>query len=115
MRCFAVLVSVTAILFAHRTHGATSPAVIEAAKRERTVAFYASMNLGEANTVITEFEKRYPFIKVELNRSGSEKLLAKVLTEFKAKKLAADVLQTVEFSMYIFTRNGVLARYTPEA
>jgi iron(III) transport system substrate-binding protein len=54
-------------------------------------------------------------VKVELNRAGSEKLLAKVLTEFKAKKLAADVLQTVEFSMYIFSRNNVLARYAPES
>lgn len=79
------------------------------------MVFYASMNLGEANTVIAEFEKRYPFIKVQLSRTGSEKMLAKVLTEFKARKLSADVLQTVEFSMYIFARNGVLARYIPDS
>ena len=33
------------------------------------------MNLGEANAIISEFEKRYPFIKVRLQRTGSEKLL----------------------------------------
>jgi len=65
--------------------------------------------------VIGAFEKRYPFIKVKLNRIGSEKLLTRVLTEARAKKIFADVIQTVEFSMHIFSRSGILARYTPQA
>ena len=73
------------------------------------------MNLAEANAVIGDFEKRYPFIKVKLNRIGSEKLLTRVLTEARAKKIFADVIQTVEFSMHIFSRSGILARYTPQA
>ena len=97
------------------SNAAAADALIEGARREAEVVFYASMNLAEANTMIAEFEKRYPFIKVKLNRTGSEKLLAKVLTEARAKKLSADVIQTVEFSMYIFNRGGVLARYVPQA
>jgi iron(III) transport system substrate-binding protein len=89
--------------------------LIDGAKREGEVIFYASMNLGEANTLIAEFEKRYPGVKVKLNRTGSEKLLSKVLTESRAKKMSADVIQTVEFSMYLFTRSGVLARHISEA
>jgi iron(III) transport system substrate-binding protein len=73
------------------------------------------MNVAEANAVIGAFEKRYPFIKVKLNRIGSEKLLTRVLTEARAKKIFADVIQTVEFSMHIFSRSGILARYTPQA
>ena len=61
--------------------------LIDAAKREGEVVYYASMNLAEANAIIGEFEKRYPFIKVKLHRTGSEKLLTRVLTEFRAKKL----------------------------
>jgi iron(III) transport system substrate-binding protein len=94
---------------------ASHDAGIESAKREGEVVFYASMNLGEANIMIAEFEKRYPFIEVQLNRTGSEKLLTKVLTESKAKKNSADVIQTVEFSMHIFNRSGVLTRYSPQA
>src|SRR5215467_15563247 len=94
---------------------ATPDVLVEAAKREGEVVFYASMNLTEANTMIAEFEKRYPFIKVKLNRTGSEKLLAKVLTEARAKKLSADVIQTVEFSMHTFNRSGALARHFPQA
>ena len=93
----------------------TSDSLIDAAKRESEVVYYASMNLSEANAVIGEFERRYPFVKVKLQRTGSEKLLTRVLTEARAKKPFADVIQTVEFSMYIFHRSGILARYTPSA
>jgi len=92
---------------------ASTDATLDAAKREGEVVFYASMNLGEANIMIAEFEKRYPSIKVKLNRTGSEKLLTRVLAEARAKRVSADVIQTVEFSMYILRRSGVLARYIP--
>jgi iron(III) transport system substrate-binding protein len=100
---------------AARVTAASNDALIGAAKREGEVVYYASMNLGEANAIIGEFEKRYPFIKVKLNRTGSEKLLSRVLTEFRAKKTFADIIQTVEFSMHIVNRAGVLARYTPQS
>ena len=94
---------------------ASQDGLLEAARREGELVYYASMNVAEANAVISAFEKRYPFIKVKLNRIGSEKLLTRVLTEARAKKIFADVIQTVEFSMHIFSRSGILARYTPQA
>src|SRR3972149_8212102 len=94
---------------------ATTDAAIDAAKREGEVVYYASMNLSEANALIGEFAKRPPYGKVKLQRSGSEKLLTRVLTEARAKKSFADVIQTVEFSMHIFSRGGLLARYIPQA
>ena len=87
--------------------------LVEAARREGQVVLYASMNIAEAKTTIDKFEERYPFVKVNLNRSGSEKLLTRVLTEARAQKSMADVIQTVEFSMHVFHRNGLLARYVP--
>ncbi len=94
---------------------ASQDGLLEAARREGELVYYASMNLAEANAVIGAFEKRYPFIKVKLNRIGSEKLLTRVLTEARAKKIFADVIQTVEFSMHIFNRRGILGRYMPQA
>jgi ABC-type glycerol-3-phosphate transport system substrate-binding protein len=90
---------------------ASTDALWDAAKREGEIVFYASMNLAEANIMIAEFEKRYPSLKVKLNRAGSEKLLTRVLAEARAKRVAADVIQTVEFSMHILKRSGVLARH----
>jgi iron(III) transport system substrate-binding protein len=94
---------------------AATNAIVDAAKQEGEVVYYASMNLSEANALTAEFEKRYPLIKVKLNRTGSEKLLTKVLAEARAKKNFADVIQTVEFSMHLLHRSGVLARYSPQA
>jgi iron(III) transport system substrate-binding protein len=94
---------------------ASQDGLLEGARREGELVYYASMNVAEANAVIGAFEKRYPFIKVKLNRIGSEKLLTRVLTEARAKKIFADVIQTVEFSMHIFNRRGILGRYMPQA
>ena len=102
------LVSVGSLSIAR---AASPDAILDTAKREGEVVFYASMNLAEANIMIAEFEKRYPSIKVKLNRAGSEKLLTRLLTEARAKRVSADVIQTVEFSMHILTRSGVLARH----
>lgn len=110
-----ILVLVFVFLFAARAGAASRESTTDAAKREGEVVYYASMNLAEANAIIAEFEKRYPPIKVKLNRTGSEKLLTRVLTEYRAQKTFADIVQTVEFSMHIFNRSGVLARYTPQS
>ena len=98
-------------LSAYHVRAASTDALLDAAKREGEVVFYASMNLAEANVMIAEFEKRYPAIKVKLNRAGSEKLLTRILAEARARRVAADVIQTVEFSMYILKRSSVLARH----
>lgn len=110
LAALALVLAARAVAFA-----AATDALIEAARREGEVIYYASMNLSEANALIGAFEKRYPFIKIKLNRTGSEKLLTRVLTEARAKKNLADILQTVEFSMHIFSRSGILARYVPQA
>jgi iron(III) transport system substrate-binding protein len=94
-----------------KSRAALTGAQLDAAKREGEIVFYASMNLAEAHIMIAEFEKRYPFIKVKLNRAGSEKLLTRILTEARAKRVSADIIQTVEFSMHLLKRSGVLARY----
>jgi iron(III) transport system substrate-binding protein len=113
-RIFSISLLVVA-LFASSAFAAAIDTLMDGAKREGELVYYASMNLSEANAVIGAFEKRYPFIKVKLYRTGSEKLLTRVLTEARAKKSLADVIQTVEFSMHIFRRSGILARYLPQA
>ncbi len=110
-----VLLSLPLIGLFWRGTAASADAVLDAAKREGEVVYYASMNLSEANALVAEFEKRYRPIKVGLNRTGSEKLLTKVVAEARAKKNFADVIQTVEFSMHLLNRTGVLAHYIPLA
>jgi ABC-type Fe3+ transport system substrate-binding protein len=101
------------LLCATLAHGATPQEIIDGAKRERVLVLYASLTLEEANVLLPKFEAKYPFLKVQFARAGSERLLSRVLTEARAKKSFADVVQTVEFSMHTLKVKGVLGRYHP--
>ena len=92
---------------------ATQQELIEGAKKEGEVNYYASMDLQEANLIMNKFKEKYPFINVKLTRADSERLLTRVLAEAKAKKLGADAIQTVAFSMYTLKKQGILGQYAP--
>jgi iron(III) transport system substrate-binding protein len=101
------------VLCAVTAFGATPQEIIDGAKRERELVLYSSLTLEEANVILARFEAKYPFLKVQFARAGSERLLTRVLTEARAKKSFADVVQTVEFSMHTLKTKGVLGRYPP--
>ena len=84
---------------------------IEGAKKEGEVILYASMNLEETNTMIARFEQKYPFVKVKVNRTDSEKLLTKILIEARAKKSFDDAIQTLGFAMHTLKKNQQLGHY----
>jgi iron(III) transport system substrate-binding protein len=94
-----------------RAVAATTEPLLEAAKKEGELILYASMNIEEANAMISRFEAKYPFVKVKLNRTGSEKLLTKLLAEARAKKSFADAIQTLGFSMYTLRKRRMLGQY----
>jgi len=84
---------------------------IEGANKEGEVILYASMNLEETNTMIARFEQKYPFVKVKVNRTDSEKLLTKILIEARAKKSFADAIQTLGFAMHTLKKSQQLGHY----
>ena len=101
--------------FAPVSAAANRESLIEGAKKEGEVILYASMNLEEANAMISRFEGKYPFLKVKLNRTDSEKLLTKILVEAKAKKSSADAIQTLGFAMHTLKKTQLLGHYlSPE-
>ena len=61
------------------------------AKAEGTVVFYTSAGLTEMKPLVDGFSRKFPFIKVDLYRSISEKLLNKILTEERAQTHLFDV------------------------
>lgn len=61
----ALLLSLAVIGLSLLAATATADAVLDAAKQEGEVVYYASMNLSEANVLVAEFEKRYPAVKVK--------------------------------------------------
>src|SRR4051812_15838781 len=65
--------------------------LIEGAKKEARVVWYAAMNINDSNALLSRFEQKYPFIKTELLRAGSEQLLNRILTEDSAGRSALDL------------------------
>src|ERR1044071_7235718 len=52
---------------------------IDRARQEGRLVFYTSWGATDADYVIKAFEKKYPFLKVEIVRSTSEKTLNRLL------------------------------------
>ena len=70
----------------------TNPDVIAQAKKEGRVTWYTTVSIPESKQFMDMFEKQYPFIKVDLLRSGSGALVNRIISEYAAKNYAADVL-----------------------
>ena len=66
--------------------------LIAQAKKEGRVTWYTTVSIPESKQFMDMFEKQYPFIKVDLLRSGSGALVNRVISEYAAKNYAADVL-----------------------
>src|ERR1700750_295386 len=102
---------------------AITPDLIEAAKKEGTVVLYSSMDLPVGEKLGKAFEAAFPGIKIQIERSGSERLFQRVAQEFSSNIHAVDVINTSDASHVIpWKTNGWLmpfvsediARYFPE-
>ena len=89
-------------------------ALVSEAKKERgSVRWYTALNVGGSKPVADAFEKKYPFLKVAVNRLSNERILNRILTEAKS---AAPQFDVTSFAyLPILAEKGLLARYvSPE-
>ncbi len=68
------------------------PGLIEAARKEGSLVYYTANFAEVEREVITAFNKRFPFIRVEMVRAPGGQLITRVKTEAAAGKLAADIV-----------------------
>ena len=69
-----------------------NPKIIEGAKKEGQVVYYTTMTLEQSKQTTDLFEKKYPFIKVTLFRTGGGPLLNKIFTESRGGRHDWDVV-----------------------
>jgi len=67
---------------------ASAQSLIDGAKKEGQVVFYASMEAASAQRITASFEKKFPFIKVDATRIGSERMATRLVAEAQAPKFA---------------------------
>src|ERR1700750_825160 len=80
---------------------AITPDLIEAAKKEGTVVLYSSMDLPVGEKLGKAFEAAYPGIKIQIERSGSERLFQRIAQEMDSNIHAVDVVNTSDASHVI--------------
>jgi len=94
---------------------AAEPAVIEKAKAEGALVLYTAWGLDTVQALQKAFAKKYPFIKVDVLRTGSERLLNITNSEQRQKLFRADVFSGSHLAMINHSRAGHLQKYvSPE-
>lgn len=85
---------------------------LDLAKKEGRVSFYTSMGADEAKMLTDSFQNKYPSIRVEITRLGSDKLLQRMINESRAGSHLVNAVTNSGMEIYLLTKMGLLARYT---
>jgi iron(III) transport system substrate-binding protein len=87
---------------------------VEAARTEGKVVWYTSLALPSAEKVAKLFETAHPGIKVEVHRTGSQRILQRVMQELQAGLKIVDVIHTSDAGHFVLLKEKkLLAKYTP--
>src|ERR1700722_16820119 len=112
--------SVAATLFADPLKAAApatavTPELIEAARKEGKISYYAAIEINVAERLGKMFEAKYPGISVRVERSGAERIFQRIAQENDSGIHAVDVANSTDVSHYLeWKKNGWLAAYLPE-
>jgi len=111
--CFSIAIVLTGVTAAMLD--AADDKTVELAKKEGRLSFYTSMGADESKMVVDAFQTKYPAIKVEITRLGSEKLLQRIVTESRAGSHLFDAVTNSGMEIHMLGKMKLLARHaTPE-
>ncbi len=92
----------------------TTPAMVAAAEKEGKVVWYSSVDVKVAEGVAKAFREAYPKIPVEVERSGSERVLQRINQEHQSGIKNVDVVNSSDASHFMFWKQQKwLAPHTP--
>jgi iron(III) transport system substrate-binding protein len=85
--------------------------IIAAAKKEGTLTVYAAIAQSDIAKLTAMFEKQYG-VKVSVWRSGSDEVLNRIITEWRAKTYKADLIYAPITEMEAMSREQILQPVT---
>ena len=109
------LVSVLALtLVVAALPASAQDARVEAARKEGKVVWYTSLALSSSEKVAKLFEAAYPGVGVEVHRTGSQRILQRVMQELQANLKLVDVIHTSDAGHFVLLKDKkLLLKYTP--
>jgi iron(III) transport system substrate-binding protein len=91
-----------------------TPQLVAAAQKEGKVVWYTATDVQVAEKLARAFEARYPGIKVQVERSGAERIFQRLNQEYGSKIYNADVVETSDAVHFIhFKKQGWLQAAVP--
>jgi iron(III) transport system substrate-binding protein len=94
---------------------AVTPELIEAARKEGKLSYYAAIEINVAERLGKLFEAKYPGMIVRVERSGAERIFQRIAQEQGSNIHAVDVANSTDVSHYLeWKKNGWLAAFLPE-
>ena len=113
-RWIALVGALLSILAVGSAPALAQDARVEAAKKEGKVVWYTSLALPTAEKIGKLFEAAYPGIKVEVQRTGSQRILQRVMQEQQANLKLVDVIHTSDAGHFVLLKEKkLLMKYTP--
>ena len=104
--------------FASPAHAqAVNPELVNQAKKEGALVWYTTISIPEAKEFADAFEKQFPFIKVDIFRSGAGAVANRVASEYNARNYSFDIVQGISSRGVLpaFKRKEIIGRYnSPE-
>ena len=92
-----------------------TPELIAAAAKEGGVVFYTSTDVIVSEKLSKAFEALYPGIKVQVERSGSERVFQRISQEYTSRIYNADVIETSDAVHFLmFKDQGWLTPAVPD-
>jgi iron(III) transport system substrate-binding protein len=91
-----------------------TPQLVAAAVKEGKVVWYSATDVKVAEQLAKLFETKYPGIKVQVERSGAERIFQRINQEYGSKIYTVDVIETSDAVHFVaFKRNGWLQPAVP--
>ncbi len=113
-RTLLAALSAAAVASTARAQTAPPADLLAAAKKEGTAVFHTSIDLPVAQKMVSDFESITPGIRIQLERTGAERVLQRIEQEYASNIKAADIVESSDVTMFLgWKRKGWLATYVP--
>lgn len=114
-KCVGYLLCALVLVWASVSFGQDA-AMIEAAKKEGKVIWYTSLAIPSSTAFAHFFMKKYPGIEVEVHRTGSQRVLQRVMQEATAGIKNVDVIHTSDAGHFVLLKEkGLVMKYVPKS
>ena len=110
----ATMLAVALLLAGSAAAQDTTPALVAAAVKEGRVTWYSSVDVKVAEAVAKAFRAEYPEVKLDVERSGSERVFQRINQEYGSNIKNVDVVNSSDASHFIYWKQQkMLAAHTP--